>query len=281
MTPTKVLYMNKNFINYAVILLLKDKKDHLFSFVIFTLIVFIFSSVIFISNSLQKDLLSSVENLPDIVATTQRAGKQDIFTKKDLRDILLIRGVRKVEGGVDGYYHFSQSRLWFHIIGDTRLKDDEMMVGRGVKKALEERYYNDEFNFLTKDSVINIKNYKDAPVLSGVYSNDAIYLSLDTAARVLGLKRNEFTKVFIYAPNQTEVPEIALKIEAQFPGARAKDKEQTISEIKHLYYYKGGVFMVIYAAAMVAFFIMLKNQISLVFGEKKKEIAILDRKSVV
>ena len=33
--------------------------------------------------------------------------------------------------------------------------------------------------------------------------------------------------------------------------------------------------MVLYVVAMVSFFILLKNQISLAYGEKKKEIAIL------
>ena len=43
--------LNKAFIDYAVVLLYKDRSDHAFSFIIFCFIIFILSSVLFISSS--------------------------------------------------------------------------------------------------------------------------------------------------------------------------------------------------------------------------------------
>ena len=68
---------------------------------------------------------------------------------------------------------------------------------------------------------------------------------------------------------------MALKIQNVYPNTEVTSIEDTVAKIRHLYYYKGGIFMVLYVVAMVSFFILLKNQISLAYGEKKKEIAIL------
>ncbi|MGP1484939.1 MAG: ABC transporter permease [Campylobacter sp.] len=266
--------INKNFINYAVILLFKDRKDHAFSFIIFLFIVFILSCVSFISNSIQSDLISSIKSRPDIVVEALRAGKNDTMHDGYIYDISQIAGVSDVIGAVDGRYYFGQKRVWFHIIGDSSLANDEMVVGAGVKEAMEELYYKDEFNFLTEEALIRVKIDKTAN-LSNIISNDVIYMSEDTARAVLSLDKGEYTKLYVSVANSNEVSEVALKIQNLYPNTFALSAEDAISNVRHLYYYKGGIFMVLYVVAMVSFFILLKNQIAFSYGEKRKQIAIL------
>ena len=71
--------IGKNFINYAVVLLFKDRKDHLFSFCLFALIIFVLSSVLFISGSIQHDLINLVKDRSSIVVSAFRAGKNDLM----------------------------------------------------------------------------------------------------------------------------------------------------------------------------------------------------------
>ncbi|MCR4942584.1 MAG: ABC transporter permease [Campylobacter sp.] len=267
--------LNKNFINYAVKLLLKDKADHAFSFSIFAFIVFVLSSVLFISSSIQHDLSEAIKNQPSIVIEAFRAGKGDLMHEGYIYDIKTINGVSDAWGVVDGYYYFGQKRIWFHVVGDDELSDDEMIIGEGVKIAMAELYYKDEFNFLTENELINVKINKIAPHESSLFSNDLIRLSPATARRVLSLEEGEYTKIYADVPNPNEIAQSALSIANIYPNSQVLSIEDKIAEIKHMYYYKGGIFMVIYVVAMISFFILLKNQISLSYGTKRREIAIL------
>jgi len=265
----------KNFIDYAMLLLLKDRSDHFFSFLIFSFIVFILSSVLFISHSIEFDMLQSIHSQPDIVVEDTRAGKAFLVTDDQIEEISQIAGVSQVEGAIDGYYYFAQKRIYFHIVTNDSLKRNEMMVGQGVQKAMNELYYKDQFHFITENGIIPMNITKVAPQTSNIISNDVIYLHHLTARRVLGLKNNEYSKMYVTVPNKNEIGQIALKIVEVYPRMKATTKEDIQADYQHIFYYKGGIFMVMYVVAMVSFFILLKNQISLVYGEKKKEIAIL------
>lgn len=267
--------MNKNFIDYSVVLLLKDKSDYFFSFMLFSFIVFILSSVIFISNSIQNDLILGVKSKPDIVVEALRAGKQDLIHDGYIYDISKISGVSDIKKVVDGRYYFVQKKVWFDIVGVENLNENEMIIGEGVKKAMGEFYYEDIFNFFTEDKIVPMKIDKIAPNQTNIISNSVIYMNPKKVREILNIKDDEYTKLYVSVPNPNEISQIALKISNLYPYARVLSNEDEISEIKHLYYYKGGIFMILYVVCMVMFFILLKHQISLSYGQKKKEIAIL------
>lgn len=276
MKPIESLCMlNKNFIDYAVVLLFKDKMDHLFSFIIFAFIVFVLSSVLFISNAIQHDLLESTSYEPDIVVENTKAGRGYVLDDYHQYDIEQIPGVSRVEGFVDGRYYFAQKRLYFHVVSDETLQEDEMLIGQGVKEAMGELYYRESFNFFTEDRAETLLINKIAPPNASLLANDVIFLHPSTARTILGLKENEFSKLFVYVPNSNEVGEITLKIAELYPYAKITSKEDRISAIEHLFYYKGGIFLVLYVVVMMSFFILLKNQISLAYGQKRQEIAVL------
>lgn len=266
---------SKNLVDYAATLLLKDRADHAFSFIIFTLIVFVLSATLFISSSIQKDFHAASEFRPDIVVEALRAGKQDLMHDGYIYDISRIAGVAEVWGAVDGYYYFGQKRVWFHLIGDDSLKADEMIIGDGVKRAMGEFYYEDIFNFLTEEKLIAVKINKTAPSSTNIISNDVIYMNSHLLREILNLSEQDYTKIYVNVPNKNEVSQIALKIANLYPNVRAISTEDFVAETKNLYYYKGGIFMALYLSAMISFFILLKNQISLSYGEKRREIAIL------
>ena len=267
--------ISRNFINYAVILLFKDKKDHLFSFCLFALIIFVLSSVLFISGSIQHDLISLVKDRSSIVVSAFRAGKRDLMHPGYIYDISKIDGVADVRGVAEGEYYFVQKRVWFHLYEDDSLKEDEMIVGEGVKAAMNELYYDESFNFLTEERMIPVKIVKTMPKQSALISNNAIFLHPNTLRAILNLKDEEYTKLYVDVPNSEEISQVALKIENLYPNSFAISIEDEVANIRHLYYYKGGIFMSIYVSVMLIFFVLLKNQISLAYGSKKREIAIL------
>lgn len=265
----------KNLIEYAVILLFKDRADHLFSFTIFTFIVSLLSAVLFVSDAIRSDLVDAAKFGPDIVVENTLAGRAYKLSEEDRESIADLAGVSAVEGDVEGYYYFSQQRVWFHLIADSSLSLREMSVGEGVKEAMKAWHYDDAFNFFSTEGKITLKMLKTESKQTNVLSNDVIFMHPANVRAILGFKVDEYSKLLVTVPNPNEVGDITLKIVQLLPTVKATSKEDIQASYRHLFYYKGGIFMILYWVCMVAFLILLKNQISLAYGEKKKEIAIL------
>lgn len=267
--------ITRNLIEYSIILLFKDRSDHLFSFLIFTFIVTLLSAVLFISDSLQSDLVESVKFQPDIVVENTLAGRAFKLSEEDLEGVAELAGVSAVEGVVEGRYYFAQQRIWFDIKSDPSLSITQMSVGAGVREAMRAQHYEDEFNFFTPKGKFTLKIINTHSPSTHLLSNGAIYVHPINARAILGFGLEEYSKLYVSVPNPNEVGDIALKIDQLLPTAKATPKEDVMAGYQHLFYYKGGIFMILYLVCMVSFLILLKNQIGLVYGEKKREIAIL------
>ncbi|WP_164967622.1 ABC transporter permease [Arcobacter sp. CECT 8985] len=265
--------LNRNFVDYSIKLLLKDKTEHFFSFVIFTFIIFILSSVLFVSDSIKYDLLSTLGAKDQIIVTNTKSGKYFPLNEKHLDLIIQLNGVEDVVGKIDGYYNFAQNARYIHIIGDDSLSDDDIVVSKDVKDLFMKYGYKKEFNFLTINGTItkNIKKVIDSNILS----NNTIFANNYIARKILDINDDQYSYFSVNVPNSSEVDFLARKIMDTFPNCKAVTNDEIQSDYREIFYYKGGIFMILYIVTMLAFFILLKNQVSSVLGDKKKQIAIL------
>ena len=73
--------INIYLIEYAVNSILRQKTKNLFVITIFSTLVFLLSSVFFITNSIKHELNTTVKSLPQIIVQSTNAGKvQNIDT---------------------------------------------------------------------------------------------------------------------------------------------------------------------------------------------------------
>lgn len=266
----------KSFIDFSITLLYKDISKYLFNALVFIFIVFILSSVMFVSQSIQNDLGYALAQQPQIKIQNKKAGKNTAIDASYIDELLIIDGISDIEGRVDGYYHFIQNNKYFHIVGDDSIDDTSMQIGTGIKTELEKFYYTKNFNFLNSFGEkinLNITNIFDKR--SNIISNDLVLMSKYNAKEILDLEENEYSYLLVSVPNDSEIDFIATKIKETFPHLEVSTKKQMQASIDNLFYYKGGIFMVFYLVALVSFFILLKSQISNVTEGDKKEIAIL------
>ena len=268
--------LNKDFISFAIKLLIKEKSNHIFSAFIFTFIVFILSSVLFISSSIKADLVHTLESQPQIIVQNQKAGKHIQITDQYIDELLQITGVSGVEGKIDGYYYFSQNENYFHLSGVENFDEESISVGQGVKDILEKYYYKDKFNFLlSSGNSISLKIKDTMPSDTNIISNDLIILNSENARMILGLEDDEYSYLFVSVPNDSEIDYIAQKIKGLYPNMKITTKSNIKANYDHMFYYKGGIFMILYVVVLVSFFILLYKQVSSISGGVKKEIAIL------
>jgi putative ABC transport system permease protein len=267
--------MNRTFFSFAITLLLKDKASHIFSGAIFVFIVFILASILFISNSIKNDLVQTIDSQPQIVVENQKAGKHIQITEEILDELLQITGISEITPRVEGYYYFIQNESYFHIIGSDNHDEKSITIGNGVKKIFDKFYYKDSFNFFYNGEKYTLKIKSTFPNDTNIISNDIILTETQNAKTILGLEEDEYSSLLIHIPNDSEIDYIAGQIKALYPHMKVTTKKQIKSNIEHLFYYKGGIFMVFYVVSLISFFILLYKQVSSISGKIKKEIAIL------
>ena len=290
--------MNSNaFLHFMTLLLFKQKGKHIGAVLISVIIIFLLSSVLFISSSLQKTLLTTLESQSDFTVSRVQAGKA-INTPVDwLDEIEQINGISKVAPRVYGRYFFAPREESFLIVGvdffdeqsakelqalvkDLDLKSflstDSMLVGSGVKAFLSAHYYKEAFSFKTpKGSFKKVKIHETLPSQSNLLANDMIIMPLELAREIFGMAENEVTDITFNVPNDAEWDNIIAKLHLLFYDVRVVEKREVQKAYENLYNYKGGLFLILYLVAMVTFMLILYQRYSMVYSTERKEIGIL------
>lgn len=285
------------FLHFLTLLLFKQKGKHIGAFLISVMIIFLLSSVLFISSSLQNSLLSTLENQADFTVSRVQAGRAVNTPIKWIDKILEIDGVSNVSPRVYGRYFFTPRGKSFLVVGidffdeqnsktlkslvetidlKSFLSTDNMIVGRGVKSFLSEHYYRDYFSFKTpKGSFKKVKIYQTLSSKSDLIANDMIIMPIDLAREIFALAEDEVTDISFNVPNDAEWDNIITKLHLLFYDVRVIEKREVKKAYENLYNYKGGVFLILYLIAIVTFILILYQRYSMTYSTDRKEIGIL------
>ncbi|HIP17837.1 MAG TPA: FtsX-like permease family protein [Sulfurovum sp.] len=285
------------FLHFLTLLLFKQKGKHIGAVLISVIIIFLLSSVLFISSSLQHTLLDTVERQSDFTVSRVQAGKP-IHTPLEWVDkVLEINGISKVAPRVYGRYFFAPREKSFLVLGvdffdeqsakelrslvkgldlKSFLSTDSMLIGEGVKRFLSEHYYKEHFSFKTPDGKFKkVKVHQTLPSQSNLMANDMIILPIDLAREIFGMGEDEVTDITFNVPNDAEWDNIIGKLHLLFYDVRVVEKREVRKAYENLYNYKGGLFLILYLVTMVTFMLILYQRYSMVYSSEKKEIGIL------
>ena len=285
------------FLHFLTLLLFKQKGKHIGAVLISVIIVFLLSSVLFISSSLQNSLLSTLESQADFTLNKVQAGRA-VNTPVDWLDkVLEIDGVSKVAPRVYGRYFFTPRGKSFLVVGvdffdeqssrelrsliesidlKSFLSTDSMIVGEGVKTFLSEHYYSENFSFKTPEgSFKKVQIYQTLPAQSNLIANDMIIMPIDLAREIFGLGEDEITDITFNVPNDAEWDNIITKLHLLFYDVRVVEKREVAKAYENLYNYKGGLFLILYLVTIVTFMLILYQRYSMVYSTERKEIGIL------
>jgi len=284
-------------LEFSIDSIFRRGSKNIFIFLVFTLLIFLLSSVLFISNSIKSELDMTLNVLPDITVQRLQAGRQVNIPVSRENKLLSMDGVNKVIPRVWGYYYFAKAGVNFSVVGiDSfddqykklysdltdkydfdKLNDNScMLVGTGVAKILKQNYYNGYFNFIKPDgsfAKINI-----AGVFKGdtrLESNDVILLPKKEATKIFGMSDDEATDMVLRIDNPVEIPNIAQKIRDLYPDCRVITKNALEISYQNIFNYKGGLFLALFVISAFTFFMIIYDKASGLSSEEKKEIGIL------
>ncbi len=285
--------INLHLIEYAINTILRSKTKNIFITTILTLLVFLLSSIFLISNSIKYELNQTVDALPQIIVQNLKGGKSYDIKTKVADEILTIAGVADANPRVWGYYYFQKAGVNFSLVGidsyetqyktslsnvskSFNLSENSMVVGSGVKKVLEQNYYDKYFNFIKSDGgfkKINIGGVFDGD--TQLESNDMIIMSNDNLRDILDMRSSRATDIVVSVNNPIEIAMVASKIKAKYPNMRVITNEDLKISYANIFDYKSGIFLALSLIALFTFFIIIYDKASGLSSEEKKEIGIL------
>jgi len=286
-----------NKINFLFLLLFTYRKKHLSIFLISTIMVAILSATLFVSSSIQKDLLNTLEDQPDFTVQRYKAGKVLNTPSAWIDEFLEIKGVTNAQGRVYGTHYYDTLETYFMIVGvdmyETQIVDSlenllgsididkfqsrkNMIIGAGVKKFLDEYQYYDYYIFRPPDrSQEKVYIYDSLSSESGIMSSDMIIMDIDQARKILGVEDGYVTDIILEVKNQDELQLIKEKLIVSHFNVRIIQKSDIESYYTNLFNYKSGVFLALFLTTLLTFLIILYQRYSMVWYVDSKEIALL------
>ena len=288
---------NSVFFNFLFLLLSKHKSKHIAIFIISILIVFLISSVLFISNSLKKEVFLTLDNQSDFIIQKINSGKILDTPTSWIEDFSFINGVKNTQQRVYGQYYFMPENVYFTIVGvdlfeentNKNLKEllkilnisdflqkDSMIIGNGIKKIFDKYHYFDSYDFkLFNNELSNVKIFKDLPKEANLVANDLIIMDINLAKKILNIKENESTDIVLNVPNNLERQNIKEQLILKHSNIRILQKETLKKEYENMFNYKGGIFLILFIIVIFTFILILYQRYSMISSNDKKEIGIL------
>ena len=278
---------------YAINSLLRQRYKTLFIYLVLSALIFLLSSLFFITNSIKHELYSTVDSLPEITIQKIKAGRQDEIGVEVVDEILQISGVQSAVARVWGYYYFENAGVNFTLVGideyeeqyKESLKDvagqldfesSSMIIGEGVKRVMDRSYYKEYFNFIKPDG--KMKRVHIGGVFEGdtkLESNDVIVMSKKNIREIFGIDETKATDIVAKIANPNEIATIASKIKLLYPDARVVTKDDLKISYQNIFDYKSGVFLALFIVSLFTFFMIVYDKASGLSSEEKREIGIL------
>ena len=288
---------NSVFLNFLFLLLSKHKSKHIAIFIISIIIVFLISSVLFISNSLKKEIFITLENQSDFIIQKMNSGKIQNISNTWIEDFNQINGISDIQQRVYGQYYFMPENVYFTIVGvdlfeettnknikelltllniSSFLEKDSIIIGNGVKKVFDKYHYFDSYDFkLPNNDLLNARIFKDLPKEANLIGNDLIIMDINLAKKILNLNEDESTDIILNVPNNLERQNVKEQLILKHSNVRILEKENLKKEYETMFNYKGGIFLILFIIVLFTFILILYQRYSMISSSEKKEIGIL------
>lgn len=286
-----------SFLNFLFLLIYKHKSKHIAISLISILIVFLISSILFISSSIQKEMFQTLDAQSDFVVQKINSGKIVNTPNSWIDDFRDINGVSNIQQRVYGQYFFEPSQKYFTIVGvdlfeestnknikkllkilniSEFLSKDSMIIGNGVKKVLKEFHYFNDYSFrLHNREVKKVSIFKSLPKDTNIIANDIIIMDISLAKEILNIADDESTDIVLNVPNELEQTNIKIELILKHLNVRVIQKSDLKKAYENLYNYKGGIFLILFIIVMITFVLILYQRYTMISSSDKKEIGIL------
>lgn len=262
----------------------RRKGRNLALVIVYTFVLFLLASVLFLTDSLKKEAARILQDTPEIIVQRLVAGRQDLIPRHYIDSIKEIRGVQSVTPRLWGYYYDALSGANYTLMVKAELNDHsgEIIIGAGVSrrstngredKALRK---NDIFPFKRYDgSVLTLKVAGILPSASELVTADLILLSEKDFRMIFPIADDQATDLVLQVGNARELAVIAGKIIRILPDTRPILREEILRTYNAVFDWRGGVTVMVLSGVFLAFIILAWDKATGLSAEERREIGIL------
>lgn len=286
---------NLYFVEYAINSLLRQRAKNISILVLFSLLIFLISSMLFVATSIKYELTTTVEALPEITVQQIKAGRVVDMDESLVDEMVQIAGVSDAMGRIWGYYYFENAGVNFTIVGmdsfenqykstlqsiantfESDALESGMIVGQGVKKILASSYYSEHFNFILPSGKLKkMQILATFDAQTELESNDMIVLSKSNAQEIFGMQEGRVSDIVVRVANPREIPTVVSKIKAIISNSRVVTKEDLQISYSNIFNYQSGIFLALFVVALFSFFVIIYDKASGVSSSERHEIGVL------
>ena len=267
----------RNILDFSLAALLRRKRKNAALVLVYTLIVFLLSSVVFFTRSIQKEASILLREAPEMIVQRLVAGRHELIPLSYLEKIRKIRGVQSARGRLWGYYYdpIVGANYTLLVSEDPEVVPGSIAVGEGVAR-LRLASKGDELEFRTSAGVIReLKINKIFPSEVGLVSSDLILITEEDFRGLFGLTGEYATDLAVRVKNPRELSTIALKVAETFPDTRQILREEILRTYDAVFSWRGGILIAILSGSVLAFIIFAWDKASGPSMEERREIGIL------
>ena len=267
----------KNVLDFTFSSILRRKGKNIALLVVYTLIVFLLASVMFLTYSIKREAFLILQDAPDMVVQKISAGRHDPIPLSYLGRIKDIRGISSVKGRLWGYYYDPISGANYTLMVPEKFPHGPggIEIGQGISRV-RATFPGDALDFKTwEGKIINLQVKKVFSPESELVSSDLILISGEDFRLLFGGAGDRVTDLVLRVRNPKEIPTIAVKIAEILPDTRIILREEILRTYDAVFSWRGGILIFILAGAVLAFIILAWDKASGLSQEERKEIGIL------
>lgn len=272
-----VLERQRNILDFALSSLLRRAGRNASLLVVYTAVVFLVASAMFLVSSLRREASLVLADAPDIVVQRLVAGRTDLVPESWAQRLGGIRGVAEVRPRLWGYHHDAARKATFTLMVPTAGAPQEGSVVLGAAAArLKETAVGRTIPLLGHDGAI--RTLTVAWILdseSELVTADLLLLSEADFRAITGIAGGSATDLTLVVPNKRELATVAAKIAREIPSSRSVTREEILRTYDAVFGWRGGVVTVLLASALFAFVIFAWDLASGLPAEERREIGIL------
>lgn len=266
----------KNIVDFALSSLLRRWGKNISLVVVYTSIVFLLGSIVFLTHSVKKEASVVLEGSPEIVVQRLVMGRYDVIPASYVTKIVSLPGVQRAWGRLWGYYYEPATGANFTVmVPRSGLREGFIQIGKGLARTMN----------LEKGDTLPLKSYDGAYVsleVETVFSEsteivdgDLLLLSDADFRLLFRTEKNFFTDIVVSVKNPREISTVADKIRRIYPDSRPILKDEILRTYDAIFDWRSGLMILVFVGAILAFGIFAWDKATSMSIEEKREIGVL------
>lgn len=278
-------------LEFALSSLLRQKTKYFLIILIYSFVVFLLASLLFLTQSLKHEAATLLSHAPEMTVQRLSAGRHAWIPVSYAETIAGIAGVRAVVPRLWGYYFDPPAGANYTFMGVDTLPPEvsEMIegelfketdsfgciIGQGIAEA----------RLLDPGDIIPIKGADGKLVVlrvkgifrsdSQLLTNDLVIMSPEDFRRIFSVPEDLATDLAVRIPNSREIDTVALKIQERLADTRPITRNQILRTYAAVFDWRGGIMVAVLGGCLAAFVVFAWDRASGLSADERRTIGIL------